>query len=185
MQHFVVLLLFDEMEIKFNLVFDKVTGELIGYVDHGDPEVNYATLDKINEVTSHALVFLVRGVCTELTFSLAYFATDRVTYGQLMPLFWEVVAVLRVSCNTIQYLVKFGGIGSGRLISFPGARDKNAQLNCLKVATSGSLQPHLMEHHATEDFMGCTSPLRAIQAKMYVIAPSIFLLHTDSSIFLL
>ena len=94
-----VVLLFDEMKIKSNLVFDKVTGELIGYVDLGDPEVNYATLDKIDEVASHAMVFLVRGLCTELKFSLAYFATDGVTSGQLMPLFWEAVAVLEMSCN--------------------------------------------------------------------------------------
>ena len=97
-QHYVILL-FDEMKIKSNLVFDKVTGELIGYVDLGDPEVNYATLNKIDEVASHAMVFLVRGVCTELKFSLAYFATDGVTSGQLMPLFWEAVAVLEMSCN--------------------------------------------------------------------------------------
>lgn len=56
-----VVLLFDEMKIKSNLVFDKVTGELIGYVDLGDPEVNYATLNKIDKVASHAMVFLVRG----------------------------------------------------------------------------------------------------------------------------
>ena len=93
MQRYVVLL-FDEMKIKSNLVFDKGTGELIGYVDLGDPEVNYATLDKIDKVASHAMVFLVRGVCTELKFSLAYIATDGVTSGQMMPLFWEAVAVL-------------------------------------------------------------------------------------------
>ena len=98
MQRYVVLL-FDEMKIKSNLVFDKGTGELIGYVDLGDPEVNYATLDKIDKVASHAMVFLVRGVCTELKFSLAYFATDGVTSGQMMPLFWEAVAVLEMSCN--------------------------------------------------------------------------------------
>lgn len=39
----------DEMKVKSNLVFDKVNGELIGYVDFGEPEVNYGT---------HALVFL-------------------------------------------------------------------------------------------------------------------------------
>ena len=39
-----IVLLFDEMKIMSNLVFDKVTGELIGYVDLGDPNVNFATL---------------------------------------------------------------------------------------------------------------------------------------------
>ena len=87
------------MKVNSNLVFDKITGELIGYVDLGDPEVNYATLDKIDEVATHALVFFIRGVCTELKFSLAHFATDGVTSDQLMPLFWEAVAVLEISCN--------------------------------------------------------------------------------------
>ena len=94
-----VVLLFDEMKINSNLVFDKVTGELIGYVDLGDPEVNYATLDKIDEIATHALEFFIRGLCTELKFSLAHFATDGVTADQLMPLFWEAVAVLEISCN--------------------------------------------------------------------------------------
>ena len=94
-----VVLLFDEMKIKSNLVFDKVTDELIGCVDLSEPEVNYATLDNINEVASHAMVFLVRGVRRELKFSLTYFATNVVTSGQLMPLFWEALAVLDMSCN--------------------------------------------------------------------------------------
>lgn len=44
-QHFdiqrYVALLFDEMKIQSNLVFDKQTNELIGFVDLGDPDVNY------------------------------------------------------------------------------------------------------------------------------------------------
>lgn len=94
-----VVLLFDEMKIKSNLVFDKITGELIGYVDLGDPDVNFATLEELDEVATHALVFLIRGVCTELKFSLAYFSTNGVTSSQLMPLFWEAVAILELSCN--------------------------------------------------------------------------------------
>lgn len=94
-----VVLLFDEMKIMSNLVFDKVTGELIGNVDLGDPEINFATLDKVDEIATHALVFLVRGVCTELKFSLAYFATTGITSAQLMPIFWEAVCVLETTCN--------------------------------------------------------------------------------------
>lgn len=46
-----VILLFDEMKIMANLVLDKVTGELIGFTDLGDPDVNFACLEK----ASHAL----------------------------------------------------------------------------------------------------------------------------------
>ena len=82
-----------------NLVFDKVTGELIGYLDLGDPDINFGTLEKVDEIASHALVFFIRGICTELKFSLAYFATNGVTSYQLMPLFWEAIGVLELTCD--------------------------------------------------------------------------------------
>jgi len=94
-----VVVLFDEMKVQSKLVFDKHTGELIGYVDLGDPDINYGTPEMEDEIATHALVFLVRGVCTELKFALAYFATTGVTSAQLMPLFWEGVCILETSCN--------------------------------------------------------------------------------------
>lgn len=94
-----VVLLFDEMKVMSNLVFDKVTAELIGYVDLGDPDINFGTLDKVNDIATHALAFFVRGICTELKFSLAYFATDGVTSHQLMPLFCEAIGILEMSCS--------------------------------------------------------------------------------------
>ena len=39
-----MILLMDEMKIQENLVWDKNTGELIGYVDLGDADVNFNTL---------------------------------------------------------------------------------------------------------------------------------------------
>ena len=94
-----MVLLFDEMKVMSNLVLDKVTGELIGFTDLGDLELNYAVLEKVNEIATHALAFLVRGVCTDLKFCLAHFATTGVTSAQLMPLFWEAVCILETSCN--------------------------------------------------------------------------------------
>jgi len=94
-----VVLLFDEMKIMSNLVLDKVTGELIGFTDLGDPDLNYGVLEKADEIASHALAFLVRGVCTELKFCLAHFATNGVTAAQLMPLFWQAVSILETACN--------------------------------------------------------------------------------------
>lgn len=94
-----VVLLFDEMKVQANLVLDKVTGELIGFTDLGDSELNFAVLDKTDELATHALVFLVRGVCTELKFCLAHFSTNGVTACHLMPIFWEAVCILETSCN--------------------------------------------------------------------------------------
>ena len=94
-----IVLLFDEMKIQSNLVFDKHTNELIGFVDLGDATVNYATLDNIDELATHVLVFYVRGLATELKFCTAYFATTGVTSYQIMPLFWKVVSLLEICCS--------------------------------------------------------------------------------------
>ena len=58
------IILMDEMKIQGNLVWDKHTNDLIGFVDLGDTELNYATLKKSDELASHVLVFLVRSIDT-------------------------------------------------------------------------------------------------------------------------
>ena len=50
----------DEMKIQSNLVFDKNSGELIGFIDLGDRMTNYANIQEEDMVASHALAFLVR-----------------------------------------------------------------------------------------------------------------------------
>ena len=85
------ILLLDEMKIQENLVWDKHTNELIGFVDLGGPELNYATLKKSDEIASHVLFFLVRSIVDPLKFSLANFATANETSIQLFTLFWKAV----------------------------------------------------------------------------------------------
>ena len=59
-----VMALFDKMKVQSNLVWDKHSGELVGYVNLGDPDINFATLEKVDEIASHALLFMVRGITT-------------------------------------------------------------------------------------------------------------------------
>ena len=54
---------FDEIKIKENLVFDKYTGYLIGYVDLGDIGLNYSTVQDVNDLATHALVLLCLRYC--------------------------------------------------------------------------------------------------------------------------
>lgn len=48
-----IVLLFDEMKIKSNLVFDKHSGNLIGFLDLGDPDINYSTIDMEKILLQH------------------------------------------------------------------------------------------------------------------------------------
>ena len=86
------------MKIQAKLVFDKRTNELIGFIDLGEENLNEA-LTSINELATHALAFLVRGVATDFKYTLVYFLTKDVTSYQLMSLFWKAVCVLEIACN--------------------------------------------------------------------------------------
>lgn len=56
-----VFILFDEMKIMTNLALDKLTGELIEFTVLGDTYVNFVSLEKVYELATHALAFLVWG----------------------------------------------------------------------------------------------------------------------------
>jgi len=94
-----VVLSFDEMKIQEDLVWNKHTGELVGYVDLGDESLNEATLKNCDDLATHVLVFLVKSVINPLSFSFATFATKGVTSFQIFPLFWKAVCLLEMSCN--------------------------------------------------------------------------------------
>ena len=89
----------DEMKIQSNLVFDKNSGELIGFIDLGDPVTNYANLQHGDMIASYALVFLVSALCTDLKHIIAYYFTGNITFFQMMPLFWKIVSVVEVSVD--------------------------------------------------------------------------------------
>ena len=60
---------------------------------------NYANIQEEDMVASHALAFLVRGLCTDLKHIIGYYFTGNVTSYQLMPMFWKIVSVLEVAVN--------------------------------------------------------------------------------------
>ena len=88
-----VVLLFDEIKILENLVCGMHIRDLIGYVDLGDPNLNYATLDKVDDFATHVLVFMIRSIINQFKFSLANFATTGATPSQLFPLIWKAVSI--------------------------------------------------------------------------------------------
>ena len=72
-------LVFDEMEVQSNLVFDKHSDELTGYLDLGDPDVNFATLQVEEELACYAVLrfsIFNRGLAVNLKYSLVHFATN-------------------------------------------------------------------------------------------------------------
>ena len=77
----------DEVKIQENLVYEKHNVVIIGFIDLGDEELNYSCFNDIKQLATHALVYYVRGLASDLKFSLAYFATKGVTSYQIMTTF--------------------------------------------------------------------------------------------------
>ena len=94
-----ICLSFDEMKIESGLVFNKYTGQIIGFTDLGDTDINEAALETEKSVATHALLFIIRGISCDLKFPLAYFASEVLLSTQIMALFWRCVAILEINCN--------------------------------------------------------------------------------------
>jgi hypothetical protein len=61
-----VTIVFDEMKIKSSLVFDKNSGEIVGFTDLGDPELTFSSIEDEQPIATTVLAFLVRGLMTSL-----------------------------------------------------------------------------------------------------------------------
>ena len=97
-------LLFNEMHIKEGLVFNKNTGNLLGFVELGDVDdvfIKYSNSESGSELSSvplakSVLFIMVRGLTSDLTFAYAQFPVESLKGSQMFPLFWE--AVHRLEC---------------------------------------------------------------------------------------
>ena len=98
-------IIFDEMKIQEDLVWDKYSGQRIGFIDLGDTHTNFATLDDVKEFATHVLISLVKSIVNPLSYSLATFAATGVISFQIMPIFLRAVLYLEkcglklVSCT--------------------------------------------------------------------------------------
>ena len=72
-----VCLLHDEISIKADFVYDRRSGELVGFVKW------HMKTPEEKELASHALVFMVVGITSNLKMSLGYFGTKTASAGEI------------------------------------------------------------------------------------------------------
>eukprot|EP00794_Sanderia_malayensis_P001698 gene1698-1892_t len=109
-----IVVLFDEVKIKDNLDWDKYTGNLLGFVDLGDPDINFDCIEEERQLATHMLVIYIRGICTDLKYPFANFATNTATSSQLFPIFWNCLFYLEISCNLWVVAVVSDGASANR-----------------------------------------------------------------------
>nr|XP_006814529.1 PREDICTED: uncharacterized protein LOC102801316 [Saccoglossus kowalevskii] len=102
-----VALLHDELKIKQDLVYDKYTGELVGFINLGHINNELAKLEKYGnckntkgpELASHILVLMVRDLASNFQMSVSYHPTDSCRADHLFPIIWNTISYLEVSCG--------------------------------------------------------------------------------------
>ena len=96
-----ICVVFDEVKVKEGLVFDKHSGEIIGFTDLGeannDIEILEREIDQPPKLAKSMLVFMVRGIFTKLTFPYAQFSCDSLDARKLYPIVWDVVRSLELA----------------------------------------------------------------------------------------
>ena len=93
-----VCLIFDEVKVKENLVYDKHSGEMIGFTDIGD--INNC-LEEFRrdceenrqkpQLATHMLVFMVSGIVSKLNYPYAQFPCTSLSADHLYSLVWGCV----------------------------------------------------------------------------------------------
>ena len=87
-----VFLLLDEMHVREDLVYDKHSGSVIGFVNLGDTNNHLLKFDRSLEnnedmdggvLAKSMLVMMVRGLFTSLRFPYAQFPCERLTGNSL------------------------------------------------------------------------------------------------------
>ena len=97
-----VILLLDEMHIKEDLVYDKHTGQMIGFVNLGEVNNHLHKLEHyLSQQTVHhspladsIMTFMVRGLFSHLQFPYLQLPCHRLTGGDLYHPFWTAVGRL-------------------------------------------------------------------------------------------
>ena len=97
-----VLLLVDEMHIKENLIYNKFSGELVGFASLGDVndhldayERSLNGSEKLSpSLAKTVLVFMVRGLFSKLQFAYCQFPCSALTGDKMYAPFWDAVGHL-------------------------------------------------------------------------------------------
>lgn len=103
--HKLVILLLDEMHIKESIVYNKNSGEMIGFIDLGDVNNHILAFEQSLEaeksdillsesLVKTTLVIMMKGLFTPFRFPYAHFACATLSGDLLFHPFWEVVCWL-------------------------------------------------------------------------------------------
>ena len=128
-----ISLLFDEMKIKADLVYNKTTGRLVGFVALDKVKNEIENLERIcaeeapeKEIATHVMAVMVRGIYTNLLFTIAYFPTKAITCDVIFPIAWNAVCSLESIGLCVRCFVSDGASSNRKFYKLhlkPGSKE--------------------------------------------------------------
>ena len=92
---------FDEMKIKADLVYRKSAGKLVGYTELGHISYELRLFESRvksgeyrQDFASQMIVYMVRGIFTNLVNAFGFFASLGMTAAQLFPCTMEAISII-------------------------------------------------------------------------------------------
>ena len=109
----------DEVRIKQDPVYNKHTGELVGFIDLNQASnellrIEERIADTGRGIAKYMLVIMVRGLCSNLQYPLAAFATEGITSGYLFPIVWEAIKFVQIVAELKVIFICCDGASSNR-----------------------------------------------------------------------
>ena len=91
-----IVICYDEIKIKSNLVYSRTSRKMVGFTGMGNMSDEFKTFqeklereqspDKLDrELAPHVIVYMVRGIFSNLSYRFAFFASTGFTGSQLYP----------------------------------------------------------------------------------------------------
>lgn len=124
-----VTILVDEMYVREGVVYRKTTGDLTGFVELGDvdtylDEYERCSLQgsrKSRELAKTIVVFMVRGLLTNLLFPYCVFPVKSLKACNLFPLVWEVIGRLTLHNFRVMAVTCDGAAVNRRMFQMHGS----------------------------------------------------------------
>ena len=124
----------DEVRIKSDLVFNRHTGELVGYVDldcvsNELLNMEEAIRDSDKAVAHYMLVVMVRSITSRLQYPLAAFATDGITADFLYPIIWQTIRIIHTHAQLNALFICCDGASPNRKFFSLHSENHNSTLH--------------------------------------------------------
>lgn len=143
------------MQIKSNLVYQRSTGKLVGFLELGsindELQSFQMSVEKPESITrdlsTHVLVYMVRGIFSTLVFPFGYFGTQGATSAQLYPCTLEAIRVLSSIDLEVRAVVSDGAAANRKFYKLLTGENKywgTNPHNLRKIYTIADM-PHLMK----------------------------------------